>query len=678
MSEFVNWGFVKIPAGSSLDDAQLLVDTCLTDNGWQLTNQSVSEPNYSEFIPPDGEVIGDDILTQRVRLYYSLNGDNLDISIRGINFPVADFCSEMFVCNSFSGVSVASLAFGGETAPFGIIASLAGDVLDVTAADDTIMLGAPVYSSGPELPIDWGVMIVEQLTGTPGGIGTYRIGGAYETIASQAFETMAVTVVSGADTSMGSDAQNLAALYAAIKASTDPQVLAWNVQYIDPMQGGGTPHLLIERNYIYDLEGQYPGVVTRGWDSINDMAGVSCWQISWCGRENQPTNIAEISAAATDNQYKTLISGDILNGTFVYFSVFRRSFYLSLMSGFYSYGPGIAAYAENTCARAATPVKPSTLVFERAHISELFTGVEASTFAYAQVYELMPCNGWCTLGFLDGLWPDATIEDFGSYNPGAMAWAVGPTFYADMSPYSFGNMSTSYANALGALSVVPRDVVTDVLAMSYRGFSCDVPSEGGSTGSITFPPAFLADIFCEANTLNEQEYGAGGLPDTLANEMHLLTPMTDSDFPTALTLDKITPGMPLTGTIVIGGEAILYDGISGNNLLNVERDMTNTSMQAHYAGDIVMVAMWFMRLKNGMMPLGYIKPGDVPAPDGEPWPAWSEVTRVLTVQNGSRLRYPLGCADGPTPPGPTVVTNRPTVGTIWPRLDKFGSVTVVP
>lgn len=56
---------------------------------------------------------------------------------------------------------------------------------------------------------------------------------------------------------------------------------------------------------------------------------------------------------------------------------------------------------------------------------------------------------------------------------------------------------------------------------------------------------------------------------------------------------------------------------------------------------------------------------------------YSFLPRVMTM-NFDQLHYPVDVTTGPTPPGPTVVTTRPTSGTLWPRLAIYDSVTVVP
>lgn len=699
MSKFLSWGFISTAGGLTIDDLQILISNELVNAGWQLLNWVGGESayHYAEFIPPVGQTIGDGKLHQRVRIYYVAFGSQVRIRIRGINYPDQDLASEMFAANTFAGINTPSLIFGGETAPFSITASLEFDVLTVTAADGVIMLGSPIY--GDPIALSDSAIIVEFLTGT-GGPGTYRIGNYVNTIPESTFSTMAVTVVEGAATVGGSEFENSQNLFNAIKNSTDPQVLAWNVHLTNPNLSGGIHKFIFERKYVYDSgAGQFPGVVIQGWEQSMNTPSTYCEQIGWPVFANTPSDIAKESADAVDVTSYLEVVFDIMNGGYIYYSIFERSFYLcacpSPEEAPSFNGPIFAGYSDNDFAKACVPATPDWLTYKRAHISELFTSKDRSLEGFF-THAMMPINGWVIAGFFAGLWPGATKVDFAAWNPGAMAYAVGPTFYADMSPIGFaaGLTEFSFASRLGAIFSQTSDssglpgngFAGDVFACGYRNYSLVYVDEGGVSSNCVLPPAQLPDLFMNGKVSYasiDQQVWVAGLSNMPGQEMRLVSDMSIGDTPTSIELSSIVEGMPTSGTLVIGGEAFSYTGISGTSVTGVDRAIVS-SAEYHYSGDVAMIGMWFLNINYTAIPIGHEYPGDAapPPPDGwtAPWPGWEQGfdARVWNAQTGELVYYPIQASGGPTPPGPTVETTRPTVGTIWPRLAVYGSVKVIP
>jgi hypothetical protein len=75
-----------------------------------------------------------------------------------------------------SGTASSIAAASGQT----VTGSIADDVLTVTAAPNTVVVGAILTGTG----ITTGTQIVSQLSGTAGGVGTYRVNIAEQTVAS--------------------------------------------------------------------------------------------------------------------------------------------------------------------------------------------------------------------------------------------------------------------------------------------------------------------------------------------------------------------------------------------------------------------------------------------------------------------------------------------------------------
>lgn len=133
---------------------------------------------------------GGDVSALTLAQLQAING-SLTIAVDGISRPAASV--DLAAATSFSSAAgIIQTALNAATpAGASITASIATNVLTVTAVGSgTIAPGQLVSGAG----VDPGIWIVSQLTGTPGGTGTYSLS-ASDTVSSEAMTTKGADVV---------------------------------------------------------------------------------------------------------------------------------------------------------------------------------------------------------------------------------------------------------------------------------------------------------------------------------------------------------------------------------------------------------------------------------------------------------------------------------------------------
>jgi hypothetical protein len=373
--------------------------------------------------------------------------------------------------------------------------------------------------------------------------------------------------------------QNARGLYEACRNSSDPNFLAYTWQWI---------------NYEYHF---------MCWKTTPTLYGISFltatnitvyYKGGFC--HAQPQFIGRSNPVS--------LTMDLTNGFIYYLQVNARGFTLATKTNAGYYGPVHCCYGDNASAIAQTPtsfipampVTPIELIIGYNDISTNTGGNCRTSHAWVSP------QGSCNI-------PSDTGNQYAAYN----AWS-GTSLYC--------NIQDGFTDVYGS---------TNSSVVSGYPFVCR--SEGLFTGADTGTAYRIHRVTCDpdtnwGNAAISGNYNARGvgpvynnldwyrITGTLTDEQLVMIPSNDftttvssSTTPTDVTINVAsTTGFLSAGYIIINGEIIQYTGITGTSFTGCTRGKYATVAVNHFAGDLVNVGVWLVKINTGMVFAGYTKP----------------------------------------------------------------------
>lgn len=400
------------------------------------------------------------------------------------------------------------------------------------------------------------------------------VGGAVS--AACTIDSVTITGAAGSGGSTAND--NLSALYVALKSSVDIVITAWDFWY------NGTDTIIATNKTIQ----------ANKTFSCNANTNISM-------QNDSVLSGATSDSALVSKAYGFSVNIDLINGFIYFLQINSRSFSLAIKTVSAYYGPIYATYLDHTASIAATPFGCSPVELT---IGSYTTNDSAFLYTFTH-YWGMGGNGYSYhTNTNTGTSSNYSICNNFAYHPfsgGAMPLTITDTFYVYGTPPAFTGRELGLVNNanLGGFAVINlgNDYYTLQNANSYW--------------PIFFPVFINEDIYKWNGTqTNENLFlistikGVGTVGDTnnLAEDLDNTTAYT------SLTLNSTSEFSSAGGYGSIGLELFSYTGIAGNQLLGVTMGLYGSLRKNHFIGDAVLPARWFVKINNGAMLAGSVKP----------------------------------------------------------------------
>lgn len=398
-----------------------------------------------------------------------------------------------------------------------------------------------------------------------------------------------VTVL-GAVGSAGSSANdNLRALYYALRDSVDPVITDWTFDY------NNADVLVCTRKTI--------------------AAPVACSgnaNVTYADHGRPVLAGARSGRATIDATYGYSVTVDLTNGFAYYMVVFSRSIVLGTKCLSGTYGPVFASYSDHADAVAAVPAGGLCSPIE------LWVGKcdEASGKAYAK-----PTHWWAIgYAYFSKLEADATTTTIGSTADDG-----------DAHPFTYGiapgvptDAWLTFDNGFG--NSYPREMLFGELSNQDLGGANDFRMNGAFKVSPVRSDN-ASEYYNVANNFTYRFISGANLVDvykwhgTDSNEACVYSQVYPAlaSYPTlAQNLDATTAypsialssvaGLPGQGSLIFGGEGFDYTGLAGNSVTGVTRGANGTAQSRHFIGDTAFPVTWFLKVNNGALCCGPLKP----------------------------------------------------------------------
>lgn len=407
--------------------------------------------------------------------------------------------------------------------------------------------------------------------------------------------------VTGATGSAGSTAaQNLRALYEALRDSVDANVTDWDFYWI-PDNGtlaDTAAYILMQRKTVnatkITVTVNANTTKVSAMTANNYMAVQSAGQFSTFGFQSGHTTSPKV------------ITIDLINGFVYYMTVFSRTFLIATKTNTGFFGPIFATYVDHAAAIAAVPdTRFCTPI-------ELFIGKMDEAQGPGAYSQYMRPTHWWRMGESGASISGATVpmsSDALSYQ-GTHPW-YGlniPRIWSDRPAWSStgGSYLDIVAEGLGGfVNNGYYDYFLDGIPVVSIGLHPTKSYDGGSPyGTIIVPGYKLDDLFRSQLAYTDEvlhlvEYEP--VTVTLAQAM---------DATTAYTTINITDASALqtAGFIIVDREIFQYTGKTGNQLTGVTRGKYGSKQVKHYNLDTARQGAWFVKIKESAMFAGWQKP----------------------------------------------------------------------
>lgn len=536
------------------------------------SNRKLTSPVWLEVIPPNTETIGNAASRELLHIEFGSN------YIRFI--PVQEILQFQPMTIALWPKTAGAVACGltlSDNTWGDISASISGTTLTVTGTPTiTLGIGSPITGVG----VLSNTVITGLGTGA-GGAGTYTVNNSQTVAATTLQAAQAATVTGAAGTSGSTAAQNLRALYEAIRNSSDPRFTAfnWSYQYAPPQNANDT------NEYIYGTaKTLFNNVVVTPNANVNGAC---------IGSSGAPQKALAANSLGFGTNCD--LTSDLVSGFVYYLQVCSRGIAMATKTNANFFGPIHASFTTNSRAIASIPVNSTCTPVE------LFVGFDgANTVQSSTAYA---SHGWAM--------HDSTIQSAGianfNYVAATFSGAMMRDVFYDRRQTSGVYSNTSLAVTLVGSGFANADTATDDFQIhrmnqAAMGFFTETTTSGGGVGIL--PILDVQDWYKFRGTATNESLML--VADTVA----VSTLATAIDNVTAITqIDLVdASSYPTAGTAVIENETFTYTGKSGNSLTGVSRAQYATSMATHFVGTQVNAGLWLVVINGGALLAGYVKP----------------------------------------------------------------------
>ena len=510
MSNFLAFNYGSVPMAYSILQWQNLLAGFLTANGWQLAGQVDS--NYSDFLPPTGESVGNSFVKEYLRIYFTATTTQFG----SYQKTTANAWAQSFV----------------------LTAKTAGAVAAAVTIDGALVTGA---------------------TGSAGSTAV----------------------------------DNLRALYYALIDSGNATILGWKFSY------NGTDTITAENSAITTAKTITPNA-----------------NINYIAQQDPILSGRKSGFALVDTAGGYSVTHDLVNGFIYFLQINSRSVTLATKTLVGYYGPAGGTYVDHSSIDSQNP-NPT-----------LCSPIELLVHGYANAYYAVakPTHYWAQTGnqYLNGVAGPASYPSTNSETYTAIAAYEGRTDWQPFSGagriYSLTDVGIAYGSGPGAPAYYDGvNLANEMLVTS--GCSSDnftihqVGAAVWSSGtprqnSVRYLPSLRCpDVFRWVGAQPSELLALAPSPaDVCAFATTLNMVMDATTAYTTITLTS-TSGLDATGGAVdIGGEIVTFTGITGSTITGCSRAYNGTPQIRHRVGDPVTKLSWFLKIQNGALLCGSVRP----------------------------------------------------------------------
>ena len=492
------------------------------------------------------------------------------------------------------GTVAFNLALPSKT-PFNITGSINATTLTVTATSGTITLGSQIVG-----PYIYGTAIITAFLGGSGGNGTYTISVNHPVIASQVMSLYPATIITAPAGAPGATAKdNLRALYATIKNSTDPVIAGWDWWYSEPApQNADDAYDYImahcktaQKNLIPSTPGNtYATPLTAGnYARAHQVLG------------NQAVGWSSIIPTYGLGLRVTI---DLVSGFILYIQVNARGIAIATKTNTAYYGPARAYWADNAKAIATLPSTPHPRGLNPMELVIGYDGLSTTYDIAAYPFNLLVMAAHQGVG--PEYWPTNPQVLHGD---GSSGMILRDQFVSACNIYTYAPGYTQVALTGSGIFSPGSDNQTgndfQIHRMVMNGHAL-VNASLRSIGAAGVVPAMdIQDWYRFRGTATNESLAL--VADSLASAT-LNTAMDAVTSYGSITISDAS-AFPNVGFAIIGNEVISYTGKTGNTLNGtVTRARYGSVKRDHWVGDPVYLGLWFTIINGGALFCGYTKP----------------------------------------------------------------------
>lgn len=409
-----------------------------------------------------------------------------------------------------------------------------------------------------------------------------------------------VTVTGATGTAGSTAAQNLRALYEALRDSADGSITDWDYYWV-PENGtlvDQSAYIIMQRKTVNATK--ITVTVNANVTKITALTANNYMGVQSAG-QFQPFGFqsGHVTTAKT-------VTIDLINGFVYYMTIFSRTFLIGTKTNAGYSGPIFATYIDHATAMAGLPNSPWVTPIEL-----LIGKMDESRGVSATVQAVRLTHVW-RFGengvSLSGA-PSAMSADAGPYT-GSHPWygIAAPRVWMDRMTWSQYNSAYLDADAQ-SLCATTGNSTTDLFLDGVPVVPMGLPSGrsyDGSTnyGTYVFQGAQLPDIFRSTTSFTDEVLHLvemDSIQTTLVGNLDATTAYTTLNLADA-------SGLQTAGFVVINREIFQYTGKSGNQLTGVTRGKYGSKQVKHYNLDTVRQGAWFVKIKEAAMFAGWQKP----------------------------------------------------------------------
>lgn len=398
------------------------------------------------------------------------------------------------------------------------------------------------------------------------------------------------TVTGATGTGGSTAAQNLRALYEAIRESADANFTAFDWYWLPaPAQNAN------------DSTAQIVGV--QKTPASNPSFSVNA------NTNGQAMGLYAKAGVQGINGYKIIaahqLTIDLANGFIVFWQLNSRSLHFGIKTNV-AYNGGIhACYGDHTKALASMPSGMGV------HVTpiELVVGIDngsTSTSSLGCFAKTWAVSASKPIGFASGYWP-AITNGYGGHPFSNAGWrdrfmdsAHNTDLYSASPGVLQGSSIWTGVDAVGNDFQVHR-------VQFMGGWSYTTTAAFYNSQSVTFyaPPLDIPDWYKFTGTASNEALVV------IADNVQYSTITSNLDATTLYTTLSVADGTKFSATggeVIVDDEIFTYTGVSSNTLTGVTRGVYGSVKAKHYSGDRCSQGLWFTVINGTALFAGYIKP----------------------------------------------------------------------